>query len=111
MFIFFRRHRLVLFGTLDLLLSVFELSSLSSGFLFDLFSEASSDLSESDFVFLEVVKTVVDVGESGSASTTKFGLHTVDDDAVGGGFVHLGQSFSDFERRWSGGFTVADVDD
>ena len=46
----------VLFGTLDLLLSVFELSSLSSSFLFDLFSEASSDLSESDFVFLEIQK-------------------------------------------------------
>merc|ERR1739844_217265 len=86
----------VLFGTLDLLLSVFELSSLSSSFLFDFFSDASSDLSESDFVFLEVVKTVVDVSESGSASTTKFGLHTVDDDAVGGRFVHLGQRFPDF---------------
>merc|ERR1712018_1008401 len=87
----------VLFGTLDLFLSVFELSSLSSSFLFDFFSEAGSDLSESDLVFLEVVKTVVDVSESGSASTTKFGLHTVDDDAVGGGLVHLGQSFSDLD--------------
>ena len=63
------------------------------------------------FFKFSVVKTVVDVSESGSASTTKFGLHTVDDDAVGGGFVHLGQSFSDFEVGWSGGFTVADVDD
>jgi hypothetical protein len=101
----------VFFGTLHLLLPVLQLSSLGSGFLFDLFAKTSSDLSESDLVFLEVIKRIVDVGKTGRGSTSKFGLHTVNDNAIGGRFVHLGQSFSGFLGGWSGGVTVGDIDD
>jgi len=102
---------LALGGTLNLLLSVLELSSLCSRFLLDFLANAGSDLSEHDLVLLEVVEAVVDVSEAAGGSTAEFGLHAVNDDAVWGRLVHLSERLSDFLGGWGGVLAVADVDE
>ena len=62
-------------------------------------------------VLLQVIQRIVDVSETNGFATTNVGVDTVDNDAIGGRFVHLGQLFADDFSAGSGFVAVVDVDD